>query len=276
MIEGSSCACSPPSESSCRRRFAPSPHDEAMSRYGSDKPNLRFGFDVATSATSSASGFQVFRGADRRLRADDLRARRREPRAHRSPADRDRASQWGARHGIVCVEEARCGPIVKFLSEGRELVERAGGEPGDLIVFAADQPAVAAQVLGALRAGSSRACNRHTAAGGRLDHQFRCSRSTPDGQATYGHNPFSLPTEETMPLLKRPPGRARCPVRPGAERLSSVLATAQSPGRCSAPYRRSASASASRVLRLLPGALSTAPARRHRYRPGPPDHAAGR
>jgi aspartyl-tRNA synthetase len=112
----------------------------------------------------------------------------------------------------VYVEEGRAlrGPIVKFLSEveQRALVERTQADPGDLIVFAADAPAVAAAALGALR----------TEFIGRLKPQpsaawaaawvieFPLFEIDPESeQITYGHNPFSLPTDATIGLLQSDP-----------------------------------------------------------------------
>ena len=191
-------------------------YDEAMSRYGSDKPDLRFGFEVTDlSDLFRESGFQVFRGAVEAggcVRAICARGG-----ASLSRAQIDQLTEIAQANGArgmayVYVEEARAlrGPIVKFLSEGeqRELVERAGGEPGDLIVFAADQPAVAAQVLGALRAEFIARLQPAPAAGWAAAWViefplFEIDAET--GRLTYGHNPFSLPTEETMPLLESDP-----------------------------------------------------------------------
>jgi aspartyl-tRNA synthetase len=112
----------------------------------------------------------------------------------------------------VYVEEDRAlrGPIVKFLGDDEQsaLVERCAADPGDLIVFAADAPAAAAPVLAALRTDLIR----------RLDLKpstrwawtwvvdFPLFEVDPEsGDLTYGHNPFSLPTDETAALLESEP-----------------------------------------------------------------------
>jgi len=195
-------------------------YDEAMLRYGSDKPDLRHGFEIVDlTGLFAASGFQVFRGAVEAggcVRAICARGA-----ASLSRAQIDQltevAKAGGARGmAYVYVEEGRAlrGPVVKFLSEQEQaaLVERSGAQPGDLIVFAADAPRVAAPVLGALRAEFI----------ARLQPQpsapwvaawviefplFEVDAET--GRLTYGHNPFSLPTPDTVDLLETDPLAAR-------------------------------------------------------------------
>jgi aspartyl-tRNA synthetase len=124
-------------------------HAEAQARFGSDKPDLRFGLEIedATEATR-ASEFGVFANgaAVRFIRVPQAFSR----------AELERleafAKEWGAK-GLAYLVFAEDGevrsPIAKFLSED----ELAGfrSDPGTTVLFAADEPAVAARVLGALR-----------------------------------------------------------------------------------------------------------------------------
>ena len=87
-------------------------------------------------------------------------------------------------------------------------MERTAAEPGDLIVFAADEALVAAQVLGALRAALIALLAPAPKARWALlwveeFPLFEIDKET--GRLTYGHNPFSLPTAATMPLLESDP-----------------------------------------------------------------------
>ncbi len=191
-------------------------YDEAMLRYGSDKPDLRFGLAIDDlSDVFSASGFQVFRGA---LEAGGVVRALRAPGGGRlSRAQIDGLTETAKEHGArgmayVYVEEGRAlrGPIVKFLSEAEQaaLVDRVAAEPGDLVVFAADQAAVAAEVLGALRLALIARLEPEPSTCWSLlwvvDFPlFEIDKES--GELTYGHNPFSLPTDETLPFLESEP-----------------------------------------------------------------------
>jgi aspartyl-tRNA synthetase len=124
-------------------------HAEAQARYGSDKPDLRFGLEIedATEATRD-SEFGVFANAPcvRFLRV---------PQAY-SRAELERleevAKEWGAKGlaYLVYDEEGEVrSPIAKFLAEEELALFRS--EPGSTVLFAADEPGTAARVLGALR-----------------------------------------------------------------------------------------------------------------------------
>ncbi len=191
-------------------------YDEAMLRYGSDKPDLRFGLEIVElSGVFAASEFKVFRGA-----VDDggvVRAVRAPGGAALSRAQIDDLTELAREHGAkgmayVYVEEGRAlrGPIVKFLGEAEQaaLVDVTAAEPGDLIVFAADTAATAAEVLGALRLALIKRLGIEPSARWALlwveeFPLFEIDKET--GRLTYGHNPFSLPTAETMPLMESDP-----------------------------------------------------------------------
>jgi aspartyl-tRNA synthetase len=191
-------------------------YDEAMLRYGSDKPDLRYGLEIVElSAVFAGSGFRVFRDAV--ARGGVVRAIRAEGGARLSRAQLDALTDVARAQGAggmayVTVEAdgALRGPIVKFLAEPerRALVERTGARPGDLVVFAADDAPAAAGVLGALRLAL---IERLGVAPARR-HAFLWVIGFPlfeteadSGRLTYGHNPFSLVTPEQLPLLESDP-----------------------------------------------------------------------
>jgi aspartyl-tRNA synthetase len=194
--------------------------DEAMLRYGSDKPDLRYGLEIVElSDLFAASDFQVFRGA---LEGGGVvRAVRASQGARLSRAQIDGLTELAKARGArgmayVFVEEGRGlrGPIVKFLSAAEQsgLIERTGAAPGDLVVFAAGEAPVAAAVLGALRGAligllAPEPSRRWSLLWVVEFPLFEIDAET--GTLTYGHNPFSLPTDETLAYLESDPLRVR-------------------------------------------------------------------
>ncbi len=195
-------------------------YDEAMLRFGSDKPDLRYGFEIVElSDLFTASGFQVFRGA---LDGGGVvRAIRAPGGARLSRAQINGLTELAKERGAggmayVFVEEGRAlrGPIVKFLSAAEQsgLVARTGAEPGDLVVFAADGAPAAAGVLGALRGAligllAPEPSRRWSMLWVIEFPLFEIDAET--GTLTYGHNPFSRPTDETLAFLDSEPLRMR-------------------------------------------------------------------
>jgi aspartyl-tRNA synthetase len=124
------------------------PYDEAMRRYGSDKPDLRFGLELedATEATRG-SQFGVFAGADcvRFIVAPRVFSRGELAKLEET------AKEWGARGLAYLVHEGGevRSPIAKFLSE-REL-ERFAAPEGSTLLFGAGDRASVERALGALR-----------------------------------------------------------------------------------------------------------------------------
>ncbi|MEX1172670.1 MAG: aspartate--tRNA ligase [Chloroflexota bacterium] len=140
-------------------------YDEVLERYGSDKPDLRFGMELVDLAPAlvgadgaPASGFGVFDGAiagGGRVKAIVAPGMGGVTRREIDELT-DRAKRFGAK-GLVhlAVESGGLrGPIVKFLSDDmqRAILDRAGAAEGDLILVVADDATVTADVLGRLRA----------------------------------------------------------------------------------------------------------------------------
>jgi aspartyl-tRNA synthetase len=125
------------------------PWEEADRRYGSDKPDLRFGLEIqdATELTRG-SEFGVFANAPV---VRFLRVPREFSRADLQRLE-DVAKEWGAK-GLAYLVYAETrevrSPIAKFLSEAE--LEALGGEPGTTLLFVADTKTVVERVLGALR-----------------------------------------------------------------------------------------------------------------------------
>jgi aspartyl-tRNA synthetase len=184
--------------------------DEAQERYGSDKPDLRFGLEIedATELTRG-SEFGVFAHAPcvRFLHVPQAFSR----------AELDRleafAKEWGAKGlaYLVYDEEGEVrSPIAKFLSEGE--LEQFRSEPATTVLFVADEPAKVARVLGALRLHLGRELELID----RDAWRFLWVTDFPllewdeeEGRWTAVHHPFTRPTDEGAALLGADPGAAR-------------------------------------------------------------------
>ena len=182
---------------------------ESMARFGTDKPDLRFGLEIedATALTRS-SEFNVFSGAPavRFLRVPQELSR----------AELDQleayAKEWGAK-GLAYIVYGEDGearsPIAKFLAE--EELAHFRSDPGTTVLFGADEPAKVARVLGALRSRLGHEL-------GLVDHEaFRWvwitdfpmfEWSEEDGRWSAVHHPFTRPTPESESLLDTDPGAA--------------------------------------------------------------------
>jgi aspartyl-tRNA synthetase len=182
---------------------------EAELRYGTDKPDLRYGLEIedATELTRG-SEFGVF------ANADAVRFLRVPQELSRSDLDRleEVAKGWGAKGlaYLVYDEEGEVrSPIAKFLSESELAAFRS--DPGTTVLFAADRPAVAARVLGALRTHLAEQLDLVDTSLWRpvwivdfpmFDWDEEAQEWTPN------HHPFTSPTPETEPILESDPGAA--------------------------------------------------------------------
>ena len=182
---------------------------DSMLRYGTDKPDLRFGLEIRdiTDATRG-SGFKVFGDAPA-VRC--LTVPQELSRAELAELE-EHAKTWGAK-GLAYVVYDESGeprsPILKFLGEPE--LEAIRAEPGSTVLFGADEGAAVARVLGALR--------EHL--GERLGlierdvwrfvwvSDFPMFDWSEDEQRwTAVHHPFTRPTKESEALLDTDPGAA--------------------------------------------------------------------
>jgi aspartyl-tRNA synthetase len=180
------------------------PYDEAMLRYGSDKPDARFGLEIADLGDAVAgSGFKVFSGA---LASGGvvrgLNAGARE--VPRSGLDEltevvKRFGAGGLVWAFVQDDGSWRSPIAKFLSdEERASIEQAlSAKPGDLLLIVADKPSVAAAALGELRLELAR---RFGLVGADTPHQLLWVVDFPmfeydEGEGRWNalHHPFTAP-----------------------------------------------------------------------------------
>ena len=194
----------PPARPFPRLRYA-----EAMARFGTDKPDLRFGLEIRdATAITRDSQFGVFGNAPvvRYVVA---------PRAF-SRADLARleeiAKEWGAK-GLAYLVHDESGetrsPIAKFLSEA-ELTAFAA-EPGSTVLFAAGDEALVARVLGGLRTHLGRELGL-AETGAEVFHWVLdfplFERDEDTGNWTFLHHPFTAPLPGEEGKVESDPGAA--------------------------------------------------------------------
>ncbi|MFS0689829.1 aspartate--tRNA ligase [Sporosarcina sp. 179-K 8C2 HS] len=135
------------------------PYDEAMGRFGSDKPDTRFGMELQdVSEIVKDSSFKVFAGAvESGGQVKSINVKGAADNYSRKDIDAlgEFASVYGAK-GLAWLKvdaDGLKGPIAKFFEgeAGEALANSLGAEAGDLLLFVADKKSVVADALGALR-----------------------------------------------------------------------------------------------------------------------------
>jgi aspartyl-tRNA synthetase len=191
------------------RPFPRLAYAEAMARYGSDKPDLRFGLEIHdATAVTRGSGFGVFAGAEtvRYLVA---------PRAFsRTELQRleEIAKEWGAK-GLAYLVRDDTGevrsPIAKFLAEHE--LEAFTAEPGTTVLFAAGDEATVTRVLGGLRTHLGRELGLAEGTGDAFHWVVDFplfERDEETGRWTFLHHPFTAPVPGDEEKVTSDPGNA--------------------------------------------------------------------
>lgn len=193
---------------------------EAMDRFGSDKPDLRFGMELKdVSDIVKDSGFGVFSGAVANggtVRGINVKGQAGMPRK-KIDALTDFVKGYGLK-GLAYLAVLEDGSFkssfAKFMSEDElhALAEAMDAQPGDLLLFAADKYKLAVETLGALRCDLARKL-------GLIDPskfeflwvvefpQFEWSEE--EQRYTAMHHPFTMPMEEDLPYLDTDLGKVR-------------------------------------------------------------------
>ena len=194
-------------------------YHEAMERYGSDKPDLRFGLPLVDITDLVAeSEFRVFRQAV--AEGGRVKALRAPGCATYSRRQLDELAQFAKKHGakglvsLALMTEGPKSPIAKFLSPSviEGIVARTEAEVGDLILMMADRPKVVAEALGNLRLEIAERLglrdNSVLAFAWILDFPL-LEWNEEEGRWNAVHHPFTAPVEEDIPLLNTDPGKVR-------------------------------------------------------------------
>jgi aspartyl-tRNA synthetase len=195
-------------------------YDEAMSRYGSDKPDTRFAMElIELSELVKDSGFKVFSGAvanGGQVKAINVKGGG----SAYSRKDIDALGEFAAVYGakglawLKAEEGAVKGPIAKFFDEEAQkaLLASTEAEDGDLLLFVADKKSIVADALGALRIkiGKER---------GLIDSSLFNFLWVTDwplleyddemGRYFAAHHPFTMPFREDLDKLESDPASVR-------------------------------------------------------------------
>lgn len=193
---------------------------DAMNRFGSDKPDMRFGMEL-TDLTDlvKGSGFGVFDsaveadGSVRAINASGMGDIGRK----KIDALVEKAKGMGAK-GLAYIQLKSDGTVkssfTKFISDDltQKIIQKMKAVPGDLLLFAADRDKIVWEVLGALRLDLGKEL-------GLIDKdEFRfvwvtefplLEWSDEENRYLAMHHPFTMPYEEDMPLLDTDPGKVR-------------------------------------------------------------------
>jgi aspartyl-tRNA synthetase len=194
-------------------------YPEAMARYGSDKPDVRFGMtliDLTDIATSTS--FNVFSSAAEA--GGQVKAIVAPGCAEYTRRQTDEITQMardlGAK-GLATIQVRENGPhstIAKFLTEDEmaAILERCGATSGDLVLIAADQPGVVAQVLGQLRLEFGRRLSLtddNVLAFAWITDFPLLEWNDEEQRYTAVHHPFTAPLDEDLPKLESAPAQVR-------------------------------------------------------------------
>lgn len=190
-------------------------YDEAMNRYGSDKPDTRFEMElIDLSEIVKDVDFKVFQMAlEKGGVVKVLNAKNASSNYSRKDLDTlgQYASQFGAK-GLAWLkveEDGLKGPIAKFMGDATEaIVQATNAEVGDILLFGADTKEIVAATLGAIRTRLGKEL-------GLIDEskfnflwitewpQFEYSAE--EGRYVSAHHPFTMPKEEDLERLSTDP-----------------------------------------------------------------------
>lgn len=195
-------------------------HAEAMERFGSDKPDLRYGMEIQDLAdVAKTCGFSVFKsclengGRVRAICAPGASEKY-------SRRDMDALVEWVKEYkakGLAyfrMTEKGLESSITKFFSpeELQSIVTRFNAKPGDLILCVADSEKVSSQALGALRSRFGKELKLFNPE----DMHFAWLLDFPllawnedEKKWDAEHHPFCQPVPEDIPLMKTDPGKVR-------------------------------------------------------------------
>ncbi|MBR1391803.1 MAG: aspartate--tRNA ligase [Lachnospiraceae bacterium] len=193
---------------------------EAMDRFGSDKPDTRFGMELQdVSQVVRDCGFSVFTGALQK--GGSVRGINVKGQGAMSRKKLDRLVEFAKGYGAgglayLCINEDGSvkSSFAKFMTEEelKNLTAAMAGEPGDLLLFAADKNKIVWNVLGALRVELAKELeladpNRYNFLW--ITEFPLLEWSDEENRFTAMHHPFTMPMEEDWEKIDTDPGAVR-------------------------------------------------------------------
>ena len=193
---------------------------EAMDRFGSDKPDMRFGMELHdVSDIVKNCGFSVFTGA---LEAGgSVRGINAEGQGSMPRKKIDKLVEFAKGYGAkglayiaIAEDGTRKSSFAKFMTDEEmdALVAAMDGKAGDLLLFAADKKKLVYDVLGALRLELAKQMDLLD----KNEYRFVWVTEFPllewseeENRFTAMHHPFTMPMDEDIPLLDTDPGAVR-------------------------------------------------------------------
>ncbi|MCB2292305.1 aspartate--tRNA ligase [Clostridium algoriphilum] len=195
-------------------------YKEAMSKYGSDKPDIRFGMEIndITNEVKECE-FVVFKsaiengGSVRAIKVDnhsDMGRKKLDKLGEFVKTYRAKGLAW-----IACKEDGIKSPIAKFLSDEQmqDILNKVDAKTGDLVLIVADKDSVALQSLGALRLQVAKELEIL-----KDNKEFNFvwitefplfDYSEEENRYIAAHHPFTMPMDEDLQYLESDPGRVR-------------------------------------------------------------------
>jgi aspartyl-tRNA synthetase len=195
------------------------PYQEAMDRFGSDKPDTRFGLELKEIASiAQASDFKVFKDAlGKKGEVRGLNAKGLSGMSRKEIDDLTEEAKVHGAKGMAWMKVTEKGiesPIAKFFAEPlqAELIKRLEGKPGDFLLFIADSPQVVYKTLGALRLSIAHRLKliKPDSYDFLWVTDFPLLEFDPEEKRYVAiHHPFTSPMDEDLPLLDTDPLKAR-------------------------------------------------------------------
>lgn len=192
-------------------------YKDAMDRFGSDKPDARFGMELVNlTHLVGESEFSVFKNAIEA--GGNVRGINAKGCAEFGRKDIDRLSEYVKTYGakglayIAIKENEIKSPIAKFFTEEQlnEIIQTMGGEKGDLLLIVADKINTVFSALGALRLELAR--KQEIIGPKNKDYKFLWVTEFPlleydeeENRYAAKHHPFTMPMEEDLELLETNP-----------------------------------------------------------------------